>query len=81
MQCLSEANYDVALLDSHVPDASGLSILSDFGGVPAIIIKGQGDEGTAVRALKDGASDYLVKDLSGMYLHLLPTVVKEIILK
>ena len=30
-QCLSETNYDAALLDSHVPDASGLSILSDFG--------------------------------------------------
>jgi diguanylate cyclase (GGDEF)-like protein len=80
-QCLSETNYDVALLDSHVPDASGLSILSDLGGVPAIIITGQGDEETAVRALKDGASDYLVKDLSGMYLHLLPTVVKETIIK
>jgi diguanylate cyclase (GGDEF)-like protein len=80
-QCLSETNYDVALLDSHVPDASGLSILSDLGGVPAIIITGQGDEETAVRALKDGASDYLVKDVSGMYLHLLPTVVRETILK
>jgi len=80
-ECLSEANYDVVLLDSHVPDASGLSILSDLKGTPAIIITGQGDEDTAVRALKDGASDYLVKDPSGMYLHLLPTVVKETINK
>jgi diguanylate cyclase (GGDEF)-like protein len=71
----------VALLDSHVPYASGLSVLSDLGNVPAIIITGQGDEDTAVSALKDGASDYLVKDHSGMYLHLLPTVVKETILK
>jgi len=30
-QCLSETNYDAALLDSHVPDASGPSILSDLG--------------------------------------------------
>lgn len=80
-QCLSETKYDVVLLDSHVPDASGLSILSDLNGCPAIIITGQGDEDTAVRALKDGASDYLVKDPSGMYLHLLPTVVKETINK
>lgn len=80
-QCLSEASFDVALLDSHVPDASGLTILSDLEGVPAIIITGQGDEETAVRALKNGASDYLVKDLSGMYLHLLPTVIKETISK
>jgi diguanylate cyclase (GGDEF)-like protein len=80
-QCLSEASFDVALLDSHVPDASGLSLLSELRGVPAIIITGQGDEETAVCALKDGASDYLVKDHSGMYLHLLPTVVKETIIK
>jgi diguanylate cyclase (GGDEF)-like protein len=80
-QCLSETNYDVALLDSDVPDGLGLSILSDLGGVPAIIVTGQGDEDIAVQALKDGASDYLVKDSSGMYLHLLPTVVKETIIK
>ncbi len=80
-QCLGETSFDVALLDSDVPDDSGLSILSELGSVPAIIITGQGDEETAVRALKDGANDYLVKDHSGMYLHLLPTVVKETILK
>ncbi|MBC8282561.1 MAG: diguanylate cyclase [Nitrospinae bacterium] len=80
-QCLKEEKYDVVLLDSHVPDASGLSILSELNGVPAIIITGQGDEDTAVQALKEGASDYLVKDNSGMYLHLLPTVVKETIVK
>jgi two-component system cell cycle response regulator len=80
-QCLSETNYDVALLDSDVPDGLGLSILSDLGGAPAIIITGQGDEETAVQALKDGANDYLVKDSSGMYLHLLPTVIKETIIK
>jgi len=80
-ESLSKANFDVVLLDSHVPDASGLSILSDLNGSPAIIITGQGDEDTAVRALKEGASDYLVKDPSGMYLHLLPTVVKETINK
>jgi hypothetical protein len=31
--------------------------------------------------LKGGASDYLIKDLSGMYLCLLPTVVKETTIK
>ena len=80
-QSLKEDNFDVVLLDSHVPDDSGLTILSELEGVPAIIITGQGDEDTAVKALKDGASDYLVKDSSGMYLHLFPTVVKETIKK
>jgi PleD family two-component response regulator len=52
-----------------------------LGGVAAIIIAGEGDKETAVRALKDGANDYLTKDLSDMHLYLLPIVVKETIIK
>lgn len=80
-KCLDEKNYDVVLLDSHVPDDSGLSLLPDLKDVPAIIITGQGDEEAAVMAMKNGASDYLVKDLAGMYLHLLPAVIEETINK
>ncbi|MZH05432.1 MAG: diguanylate cyclase [Nitrospinae bacterium] len=80
-RCLKEATYDVVLLDSKVPDGPGLSILPDLDDQPAIIITGQGDEDTAVKALKEGASDYLVKDPAGMYLHLLPTVVEAAINK
>lgn len=52
------------LLDYGLPDASGLDILqelirSDFS---VILLTGQGDEDIAVRALKAGAVDYLVKD-------------------
>jgi two-component system sensor histidine kinase UhpB len=36
------------------------------------MVTGQGDEGVAVEAMKHGASDYLVKDVEGRYLALLP---------
>jgi PAS domain S-box-containing protein len=70
-------NFDLVLLDSEVPDGSGMDLLKDFSHVPCIIVTGQGNEDIAVQALKNGAKDYLVKDSPGMYLHLLPTVIQE----
>jgi DNA-binding NtrC family response regulator len=74
---LKVKDFDIALLDSCVPDGSGLDLLAEMKNIPAIIITGKGDVESAVRALKLGASDFLIKDIAGMYLHLLPHVVKE----
>jgi DNA-binding NtrC family response regulator len=40
---------------------------------PTIMITGAGDEEIAIEALKLGASDYVVKDVEGGYLELLPS--------
>jgi len=57
--------YDLMLTDLRLPDGSGMALLAyardrrrpmAVGG-----ITGQGDEETAVSALKAGANDYLVK--------------------
>jgi PAS domain S-box-containing protein len=39
------------------------------------MVTGHGDEAIAVEAMKRGASDYVVKDIDGHYLRLLPAVV------
>ncbi|MGC9197053.1 MAG: ATP-binding protein, partial [Syntrophobacteraceae bacterium] len=44
---------------------------------PVIMITGQGDESTAVRALKSGASDYVVK--TAEFFRLLPGVIKKVL--
>ena len=71
--------YDVLLIDHHMPGMGGLAVLETLGSwgavPPAIMVTGQGDEAVAVEAMKRGASDYLVKDVEGRYLTLLPTVV------
>jgi DNA-binding response OmpR family regulator len=71
--------YDVLLIDHHMPSMGGLAVLETLGswgaGPPTIMVTGQGDEAVAVEAMKRGASDYLVKDVEGRYLTLLPTVV------
>ena len=46
---------------------------------PTIMVTGHGDEAVAVEAMKLGAGDYLVKDVEGRYLTLLPTVVARVL--
>jgi ActR/RegA family two-component response regulator len=52
------------LLDYHLTDACGLEVLEELvkGDFSVVVLTGRGSEATAVRALKAGAVDYLVKD-------------------
>ncbi|MEZ4593572.1 MAG: response regulator [Chloroflexota bacterium] len=76
---LKEKSFDVAVLDYNLPGMDGLETLQKIRAMsqelPTIFITGSGDEQTAVRALKLGANDYLVKDSTGTYLDYLPTIV------
>ncbi|UDL06984.1 sigma-54-dependent transcriptional regulator [Marinobacter sp. CA1] len=56
---------DVVLLDLGLPDISGLEVLaelkSDYPELPVIMISAHGDTRAAVKAVKDGAVDYITK--------------------
>jgi len=56
---------DVVLTDLRLPDGSGLDLIGAIREarwpVAIVVVTGQGDEGSAVAALKAGADDYLIK--------------------
>ena len=57
--------FDVALVDLSLPDARGLEALEQVHGrapvLPIVVLSGLDDESLAVRAVHEGAQDYLVK--------------------
>lgn len=65
---LSTSRFDVVLLDLSLPDAHGLETLSraraHCGGTPIVVMTGTNDETLAIRAVQEGAQDYLVKGLA-----------------
>ncbi len=71
---------DVILLDHQLPDTTGLELLPALrtaGPQPSIIlVTAHGDEALAVRALRAGADDYLIKD--GSLTKLLPEVIERV---
>ncbi len=73
--------YDVIIVDYNMPDLNGMQViqcLAENGAMPpTIMLTGTGNEQIAVEALKLGAFDYVVKDIDGVYLDLLPTVIEQ----
>ncbi|MFZ7125622.1 MAG: response regulator [Desulfobacterales bacterium] len=81
--CIEEIDRihpDVILVDYRMPDMTGVEFLEAIKrkgcDIPVIMITGQGDESIAVKAMKLGAKDYLVK--SPDFFRLLPAVVKQV---
>jgi DNA-binding NtrC family response regulator len=64
-QAAAEHSPDVALVDLRLPDADGLRLLevlrADHPDVAVIFLTGHGDVATAVRAMREGAADFLEK--------------------
>jgi len=65
MPILSSQEIEVMLLDLRMPHVSGEALLpliiTDFPEIPVIIITGADDVETAVKCMKHGAFDYMVK--------------------
>src|SRR6266705_5056830 len=61
---------DVVLLDLHLPDSNGLVVLERLrrDGAAVILLTGQGDIETAVRAMQLGAENFLTKPVDMSHL-------------
>lgn len=64
---LGEESPEYALVDLRMPDASGLELVRTLHerdpATRIVVLTGYGSIATAVRAVKDGAADYLTKPL------------------
>lgn len=75
--------YDLLALDQTLPGRDGLDVLRALAArgplPPTIMVTGTGNERVAVETMKLGADDYIIKDLDGGWLDLLPGVVERVL--
>jgi len=68
IDCLGSREYDAVLLDLNLPDGSGIETVQKFNeanpGIPIVVLTGLDDEETGFWAIRNGATDYLVKNQS-----------------
>lgn len=74
---------EIVVVDHQMPVYDGLQVirkLAERGPLPpTIMVTGAGNEKIAIEAMKLGAGDYIVKDVDGGYLELLPSVIKQVL--
>ncbi|NVM22300.1 MAG: PAS domain S-box protein [Desulfobacterales bacterium] len=79
------SSFDVVVIDHGLPGMSGLDVCREIIdkkiSLPLVLLTGTGSEQLAVRALKAGVYDYIVKDPGRGYLELLPVVIPEVVRK
>jgi two-component system, cell cycle sensor histidine kinase and response regulator CckA len=65
LKSLAQDSYDVVLLDLSLPDSEGFDTLvrvrAQAPALPIVVLTGYDDDHFAVRAMQEGAQDYLVK--------------------
>lgn len=79
VQTIETSPVHLIVSDYNLPGKNGLELLTWLNSkslsVPFVMMTGMGDEKTAVKAMQDGAYNYIVKD--DVYLSVLPHVVDE----
>ena len=73
---LSSISPDVILLDLRLPDGSGLDYLTELRAkvpqIPVVMVTGEGEVDLAVKAMRNGAKDFLLKPVEG------PTLIRAV---
>jgi two-component system response regulator HydG len=64
-EALKKESFDLILTDLRLPDSDGIGLMSEFKisnpEVPVVLMTGYSDVNTAVKAIKNGAADYISK--------------------
>ncbi len=76
---LGGEKFDLIFVDYLLGDGTAFDLLDSIVDTPTVFATGTGSEELAVKAMKAGASDYLIKDQARNYLKVLPEIVKNAI--
>ncbi len=71
--------FDAVVIDYLLKDGTAFDLFEEAGNVPIIVVTSIGDVEIAIRAMKEGAYDYLIKDSEGSYFKTLPITVENAI--
>ena len=83
LEMYQAGQYDVVAVDQQMPGYNGLEVIRTLAArgplPPVVMITGQGSEQIAVEAMKNGAGDYVVKDVDGKYVEMLPGIIERLL--
>ncbi|MGQ4273349.1 sensor histidine kinase [Terrihabitans sp. B22-R8] len=81
LERLKVEQFDAVTLDHFMPGKDGLATLYDIQSLPdappVIYVTGADESRIAVAALKAGATDYVIKDVEGVFLELLRSAILQ----
>lgn len=80
---LARDQIDVIALDHAMAGETGIDVLARLGPrntrPPVVYVTGSSDARTAVEAIKAGADDYVIKDMSGEFFELLVAATEQVL--
>jgi two-component system, sensor histidine kinase and response regulator len=74
---LKNADFDLIVTDNNLQDGDAFDVLRLKDSMPVVVTAGTGNEEIAVKLMKAGARDYLLKDVESNYLKILPVVIEN----
>ena len=85
LEALAGGDYDVCALDHYMPGRDGLDVLPDILSMtsppPVVYVTGTQEGRIAVAALRAGAADYVIKDVSEDFTSLLRSALEDALLR
>jgi len=82
---LASAEYDICVLDHYMPGRDGLDVLPDILALnappPVVYVTGAQEGRIAVAALRAGAADYVIKDVSEDFTSLLRAALDDALVR
>lgn len=74
---INQEKFDLILSDYYLQDGTAIDILNLEIEIPVIVVAKAGNEKLAIEAIKNGAYDYLIKDIEGNYLKMLQITIEH----